>query len=453
MLLGLVELPAAAALFGAMVMIWQAEFSLIEGVYKGYFALVLFAIIADNLRQLREPGFLTTATWDGETRLVLGRTAVVAMVWLGFLAARQDHSVSRRFLFTYLFLLPPTLMLTRWAASVLLAPKVFSANDRVGIILLGNPDESSEELIKWLSSKQSIGVHLLGYLGSAITPMEQTIPWLGAGKNLTSIVEQTQAQIVVSLGLPADDSRARWLRESCDRCGARLIYQCRLGGDSPSRISICQDDGVSLLSIRSEPLQSPFNRLIKRIFDLCLSVPIVVFVLPPLTVLVWLLHRFQSPGPLLFKQARGGMAGKPFTILKFRTMHCDGHDQATQAVSGDKRVFKSGAWLRKYSIDEFPQFLNVLEGSMSIVGPRPHLEVHDAAFSKVSSEYRIRALIKPGITGLAQVEGHRGPTPEEHHINARVKADLRYLETWTLSADFIVVLRTIWHILKPTNAV
>jgi len=227
MLLGLVELPAAAALFGAMVMIWQAQLSLVEGVYTGYFALVLFAIIADNLRQLREPGFLTTATWAGGMRLVLGRTAVVAMVWLGFLAARQDHSVSRLFLFTYLFLLPPILIVTRWAASVLLAPKVFSANDRVGIILLGNPDESSEELVKWLSSKQGIGVHLLGYLDTAATPADQAIPWLGAEKDLPGIVERTQAQIILSLGLPADDTQARWLRDSCDRCGARFVRERR----------------------------------------------------------------------------------------------------------------------------------------------------------------------------------------------------------------------------------
>jgi lipopolysaccharide/colanic/teichoic acid biosynthesis glycosyltransferase len=109
--------------------------------------------------------------------------------------------------------------------------------------------------------------------------------------------------------------------------------------------------------------------------------------------------------------------------------------------------------LRRHSIDEFPQFLNVLEGSMSIVGPRPHLTVHDAAFSMVSGEYRIRSLIKPGITGLAQVKGHRGPTPEEHHITSRVKADLQYLETWTLTTDAVLVLRTMFNLVTPINAV
>lgn len=171
--------------------------------------------------------------------------------------------------------------------------------------------------------------------------------------------------------------------------------------------------------------------------------------------MIWIIQRIYSPGPLIFKQERGGLAGRPFTLLKFRTMTIrkDVNDQTRQAVHGDERVFRGAVWLRRHSIDEFPQFINVLVGTMSIVGPRPHLGVHDIAFSKISPEYRVRSFVKPGITGLAQVEGHRGPTPEDHHVNSRVKADLKYMENWTFKNDILLVIRTFLHVLHPTNAV
>src|SRR3569623_502909 len=145
------------------------------------------------------------------------------------------------------------------------------------------------------------------------------------------------------------------------------------------------------------------------------------------------MQRLQSPGPMFFKHTRAGLKGRTFTIYKFRTMHPQNGGEAIQASEGDARVFPFGCWLRRTSLDEVPQFLNVLRGEMSLVGPRPHLLEHNEQFARVMRNYFIRSRVKPGITGLAQVRGFRGQTRTEADIIRRVESDISYLETWSFS--------------------
>lgn len=450
-LLGLIEIAAAAALFGGLVSAWDSFFPLVKGVYAQYLLIVILSLLVSNTWTIRKAELLSAVADSHIIRQTLGKTLIVAVVWLGFLVAFRDHSVSRKFLFVYLLFLPFILILIRLLAHHFLIPMVFSKKHRFSVILLGEPS-ADDALIAWLLSKKDMGIQVLGYLTPSGLPTTDTIRHLGACDDLAGIVKKMQAQLVVSLLFPVNNDHAIQLRELCDRLGVRLAYHCCLGG-STSRISICQSDGVSLLSVRSEPLQNPFNRFIKRVLDLFIAIPVALLVLPWLAVLVWAIHRVYSPGPLFFRQKRGGLAGRPFMMLKFRTMHCSGHDEAMQARHGDERVFRGGRWLRKFSIDEFPQFLNVITGEMSVVGPRPHLEAHDEAFSEVSPEYRVRSLVKPGITGLAQVQGFRGPTPMNSQIEERVRADLHYLENWTLTFDLMLLARTFFQLIRPKNAV
>jgi len=149
-------------------------------------------------------------------------------------------------------------------------------------------------------------------------------------------------------------------------------------------------------------------RAIKRTLDIVVSLPIVVLIIPPLSLVVWLAQRIQAPGPLVFMRLRGGKHRKEFSMLKYRSMYAGNFDVAEQATTNDERIFPIGRFLRKSSLDEFPQFINVLIGEMSLVGPRPHLSEHDKKFSKIDPTYRMRSLVKPGITGLAQIRGFRG---------------------------------------------
>jgi lipopolysaccharide/colanic/teichoic acid biosynthesis glycosyltransferase len=213
-----------------------------------------------------------------------------------------------------------------------------------------------------------------------------------------------------------------------------------------------EDDGHVIMTFFDEPLQCPLNRVLKRLFDLAVSIPAVLFVLPVTALAVWLAQRAQAPGPLFFRQKRSGANGRLFEIYKFRTMHVGNPDETRQASVDDPRIFGFGRWLRKMSLDELPQFINVLEGDMSVIGPRPHLPAHDEIFSPAARWYRARQLVKPGITGLAQVQGFRGETKCNDDVKGRIEADLQYLERWSFPMDCIILLRTIWQVIAPPKS-
>jgi putative colanic acid biosynthesis UDP-glucose lipid carrier transferase len=179
----------------------------------------------------------------------------------------------------------------------------------------------------------------------------------------------------------------------------------------------------------------------------------VLATLSPLLLIVAVAIKLESSGPVLFKQQRCGFNGRRFTIYKFRTMSVleDGPTIA-QAKVGDARLTRLGGWLRRTSIDEIPQLINVLEGTMSVVGPRPHAVAHDNEFDKAIRNYAYRRRMKPGLTGLAQIKGFRGPTPTPASIERRVKHDLRYIDNWSLGLDLMILLQTPFELIRGRNA-
>ena len=201
--------------------------------------------------------------------------------------------------------------------------------------------------------------------------------------------------------------------------------------------------------------ESPFlglNAALKRTLDIVLGSFILVLV-SPLMLLVALAVKLTSPGPILFVQTRYGLDGNPIGVLKFRTMTvCESGHDFTQCVQCDPRVTPVGKFLRRYSLDEFPQFLNVLQGTMSIVGPRPHAVAMNEEYRKLVSGYMLRHKVKPGITGLAQVNGFRGPTDTLDKMQGRIRMDLEYIRTWTPLLDLKIILRTIAGGFTGTNA-
>ena len=190
----------------------------------------------------------------------------------------------------------------------------------------------------------------------------------------------------------------------------------------------------------------------KRTLDLVGS-GLTLLLLAPLLTAVAIAIKLDSPGPVLFKQQRCGFNGRIFSICKFRTMSVleDG-PSIVQALPGDSRVTRIGKWLRRTSIDELPQLLNVLDGSMSLVGPRPHAVAHDNQFDKVARNYAFRRRVKPGLTGWAQVHGCRGPTPTTAMIEKRVEYDLWYIDNWSLLLDLAILLQTPIEVARARNA-
>ena len=180
---------------------------------------------------------------------------------------------------------------------------------------------------------------------------------------------------MIYLRLPDPTTDFSDVLETVQKRGVRLVILSDLDAQTNRPTCSVMEDGLTFFSMHPEPLENPFNRAIKRLSDLVIAVPVVLIVLPIATVIVKIIHLLQSPGPLLYHSTRAGIHNRTFDILKFRTMLSGNAEPSRQATAGDSRIFPAGHWLRRFSIDELPQFLNVLSGKMSIVGPRPHLVV------------------------------------------------------------------------------
>lgn len=199
---------------------------------------------------------------------------------------------------------------------------------------------------------------------------------------------------------------------------------------------------VPVLTIRRNPLKKALNRAIKRMFDICFS-GIFLLIYPLVYIPIAIGIKLTSPGPVYFKQKRTGYRGNEFECYKFRTMHVNEVADRQQATRDDPRKTAFGDFLRRTSLDELPQFINVFKGDMSIVGPRPHMLRHTEEYSKIVDQYMVRHLIKPGITGWAQVNGYRGLTDEVWKMEKRVEYDVWYIENWTFLLDLKIIVRTI----------
>jgi putative colanic acid biosynthesis UDP-glucose lipid carrier transferase len=192
----------------------------------------------------------------------------------------------------------------------------------------------------------------------------------------------------------------------------------------------------------------PLYAAAKRVLDLLIAVPALLFV-APLLLIVALLIRRDSRGPAMFRQTRLGLNGRPFHILKFRTMNVlENGEEVVQVERNDARITRVGAFLRATSIDELPQLLNVISGDMSLVGPRPHAIAHDMHYAALIPEYELRQSVKPGITGWAQVNGHRGGTPKLSMMQRRVDFDLWYAGHASVLLDMLIIVRTPIELLR-----
>jgi putative colanic acid biosynthesis UDP-glucose lipid carrier transferase len=207
-------------------------------------------------------------------------------------------------------------------------------------------------------------------------------------------------------------------------------------------------DYIPILSLRAIPLQESLNKFIKRLFDILFSSFIIIFVLSWLTPILAIFIKSESVGPVFFKQSRNGFNYKEFDCYKFRSMTPNKNAHLDQATKGDQRITKIGKFIRKTSIDELPQFFNVLFGDMSVVGPRPHMVSHTNMYAQKIDKFMVRHFVKPGITGLAQVSGFRGEIEEDKDIINRVKYDIFYIENWSLLLDFKITIQTFINVLK-----
>jgi len=233
-----------------------------------------------------------------------------------------------------------------------------------------------------------------------------------------------------------------------DKYCIRLKFVPDFSPISKVHFSASNFNNFHVIKPRHEPLQNIYNRLVKRIFDIVFSSLVIVFILSWLYPILAIIIKKQSPGPVLFKQLRTGKKNESFLCYKFRSMQTTGFDEGQQARKEDVRVTPIGKFIRRTSLDEMPQFFNVLLGSMSVVGPRPHMLKHTTDYNDLISNFMVRHFVKPGITGLAQVTGLRGETKKVSDMKRRVRADIEYVQQWSLVKDIKICFLTIIVTLK-----
>jgi len=305
-------------------------------------------------------------------------------------------------------------------------------------------DNSSKDIIKLFKSKSNLGYKYLGYFSEKIYNKKE---YLG---NLESVYEyatkNTVDEIYCSLTLLTKDQ----IKEINKFALERNIF-LKLIPNSSELYSKNQsvefyDDALMVLNVNKLPFDFAENFYIKRVFDILFSIFVCVFILSWLLPILWVLVKLESKGPLVFKQVREGINGKEFICYKFRSMRANNLPGRVHVTINDKRVTRIGSFLRKTSMDELPQFLNVLFGDMSVVGPRPHLESLSLEYQKDVDDYLKRHIVKPGITGLAQVSGYRGEIQRKSDIKNRVRLDIFYIENWSFLLDIKIIIKTILNV-------
>jgi exopolysaccharide biosynthesis polyprenyl glycosylphosphotransferase len=419
-------------------------------VYGMTVLLAVIGFFVDHLRNKDTRIYrLNAANKWGFSLMAASQQTLTVLLFLGlYVLASKDRSVSRLFLLWYAAGLLPVLTLIHRLLPRWLSENLFNGRYRYDALVVSNGCVEENRIHEWLAAHECYGVNIQETINlkAIATPEELKSGLLPAA--LKHQLKEKRPSMVIMHQFPLETSAMMRLKQLCDSLGSRMILNLNLDPEFARVMTFHKEGDMQLISIRHEPLECPTNRILKRLLDVAVALPVVLFILPLLTLWVALMQRRQSPGPVFHKQLRSGMRNEHFMIYKYRSMHVGHGTENRQATKSDDRIFPFGRFIRKTSLDEIPQFLNVLLGDMSVVGPRPHLPKHDEEFAAIAEEYPLRHFVKPGITGLAQVNGFRGEVTEPLQITQRLRSDVRYIEQWSLSLDLNIMFKTAFQLVK-----
>lgn len=307
------------------------------------------------------------------------------------------------------------------------------------VIIIGT-GPTAMRLYREMKEDPGFGYHVLGFFDDEVAPSFSG-KYLGKIADLEKYATGADIRQIFYTLSGHSDSLLRVTKIADDNV-AEFYYVPQIPHTLARGFQLHNIGSMPVLSIRANPLKSTVNRAIKRTFDLFVSGTFLLFY-PLIYIPVAIGIKLSSPGPVYFKQERTGFRGRSFQCLKFRTMRVNATSDSAQATKDDPRKTKFGDFLRRTSIDELPQFINVWKGNMSIVGPRPHMLRHTEEYTRLVDRYMVRHAVKPGITGWAQVNGYRGITDELWKMERRVECDVWYIENWTLLLDIKIMCRTV----------
>jgi len=387
-------------------------------------------------------------------RVFLAWLVIVAiLMMLGYITKTSVH-FSRKVLLTWMVTVPVGLVVLRlqifWGLRWL---RQQGRNTRT--VVIAGAGDLGRRLAKNVMDTPWLGMRILGFFDDRVTGEihldHQSYPVLGTLDDMIGFVQQEQVVMVyLALPLRAED-RLREAVESLQDTTASVYYVPDVFIFSLLSASLTDLRGIPLIALWETPFFG-MNGWLKRAEDLLLA-SLILALVSPLLVLIALGVKLSSPGPIIFKQRRYGLDGHEIMVYKFRTMKVgkDGPD-VSQATRDDSRVTPFGRFLRRTSLDELPQFFNVISGSMSIVGPRPHAVAHNEYYRRLIPGYMLRHKVRPGLTGWAQINGWRGETETLEKMEKRVEYDLEYLRRWSLWFDLKIILLTIFRSFKDSHA-
>ena len=307
-------------------------------------------------------------------------------------------------------------------------------------------DNSTKDIIKLFKSKSNLGYKYLGFFSNKVYKNNE---YLGG---VDAVFEYARKHVVDEIYCSLSSLNKKQIKK-INKYAIDQQITLKLIPDSLELYSKNQsveyyDNSLMVLNVNKLPFDFTENFYFKRIFDILFSLLVCIFILSWLIPILWILVKLESKGPLIFKQGREGIQGTEFICYKFRSMKMNKLSNKVHAKENDIRVTKIGAFLRKTSMDELPQFLNVLLGDMSVVGPRPHLESLSLEYQKDVDNYLKRHIVKPGITGLAQIGGYRGEIKKRSDIKNRVRLDIFYIENWSFFLDIKIILQTVLNVVN-----
>ena len=403
-------------------------------------------------------------TFPGESRLQTSVGTVlldiiINWVWIAGLLGITGYATgyikefSQDVLIAWLWAAPATEMAASFGLR-LLAPMVLKLQGPKQRALIVGMNEQGLALATKLKDSPYSRIELAGFVDSRSTDRlhpDSPFGLLGKIDELACIAQQNRIQVIY-LSLPmASQPRILAILDELKDTTASIyfvpdMFVTDLIQGHPS--SVC---GMPVISVCETPFRGP-SGAIKRISDVAFSLLILLMIAPVLLAIA-IAVKFSSPGPIIFKQRRYGLDGEEILVYKFRSMTVTEDGGAIQqAKKNDSRITPLGAFLRKTSLDELPQFINVLQGRMSIVGPRPHAVAHNELYRKLIKGYMVRHKVKPGITGWAQVNGYRGETETLDKMQGRIDYDLDYLRNWSLRLDIHIILKTVRLVVKDQQA-
>lgn len=399
---------------------------------------------------------LNLMSWADRTDIftsIFTRWAVVyLLVILSGYFSMSVEQLSRVVMLWWMFATPFVLCLLALGLQML-AIQLYSTGNRRRKAVFLRFHEAAGTLAKRMQYEPLLGVDPLGYFDTLPPPEDDAppLPWLGNMADAVHYVKNNRVDIVF-LGLDMAESPAvRALMEALQDSTVSIYFipDSKLFG--VPGVQVTEMVGVPLLVVAETPFLGP-SQALKRLTDVVIS-SILLIALAPVLCGVAIAVKLSSPGPVVFRQKRYGVGGKEIDVYKFRSMRMAApSDNVKQATQNDDRITRVGRFIRKSSLDELPQFFNVLQGNMSIVGPRPHAVQHNELYRKLIPGYMLRHKVKPGITGWAQVNGLRGETETVDKMRRRIQHDLVYISHWSISFDISIILRTVLLVFRDTNA-